>query len=103
VLFNSVFHFHLYYFNFRNDILEKIENNQVTIIKGEPGCGKSTRVPNFIMKKWSQDMKGGECNVYVTQPRRISVLTLAKRVADERSEEVHLYIKTISLSFLLKK
>lgn len=65
-----------------------IENNQVTIIKGEPGCGKSTRVPNFIMKKWSQDNKGGECNVYITQPRRISALTLANRVASERSENV---------------
>lgn len=65
-----------------------IEKNQVTIIKGEPGCGKSTRVPNFIMKKWSQDNKGVECNVYVTQPRRISALTLASRVASERSENV---------------
>lgn len=65
-----------------------IENNQVTIIKGEPGCGKSTRVPNFIMKKYSQERKGSECNVYITQPRRISALTLANRVAVERSEEV---------------
>lgn len=78
----------MFVINFRKDILELIENNQVTIIKGEPGCGKSTRVPNFIMKKWSQEKKGGECNVYVTQPRRISALTLAQRVADERSEKV---------------
>lgn len=44
------------------------------------------------MKKWSQDGKGGECNVYVTQPRRISALTLANRVAYERSEEVCYFI-----------
>jgi len=44
------------------------------------------------MKKWSQDKKGSECNIYITQPRRISALTLAKRVADERSEEVCIYI-----------
>lgn len=42
------------------------------------------------MNKWSQDDKGSECNIYVTQPRRISALTLAKRVADERSEEVNI-------------
>jgi HrpA-like RNA helicase len=78
-----------------------IENNQVTIIKGEPGCGKSTRVPNFIMKKWSQIGKGGECNVYVTQPRRISALTLAHRVANERSEEVYKRMKFI-LHFFFK-
>lgn len=79
----------VYCLTFRQKILEMIENNQVTIIKGEPGCGKSTRVPNYIMKKWSLDGKGSECNVYVTQPRRISALTLASRVAYERSEEVH--------------
>lgn len=70
------------------DILKMVENNRVTIIKGEPGCGKSTRVPNFIMKKWSQEKKGSECNIYITQPRRISALTLANRVAEERSEEL---------------
>ncbi|XP_060862840.1 ATP-dependent RNA helicase DHX30-like isoform X1 [Metopolophium dirhodum] len=74
--------------NYELDILDMIENNQVTIIKGEPGCGKSTRVPNFIMKKYSKERKGSECNVYVTQPRRISALTLANRVAVERSEEL---------------
>ncbi|XP_022175512.1 putative ATP-dependent RNA helicase DHX30 isoform X2 [Myzus persicae] len=74
--------------NYELDILNMIENNQVTIIKGEPGCGKSTRVPNFIMKKYSQEKKGSECNIYVTQPRRISALTLANRVAEERSEEL---------------
>lgn len=78
-----------------------IETNQVTIIKGEPGCGKSTRVPNFIMKKWSQDSKGGECNVYVTQPRRISALTLAHRVASERSEEVSFLIFYLIYTFIL--
>lgn len=60
----------------------------MTIIKGEPGCGKSTRVPNFIMKKWIQDKRGTECNIYVTQPRRISAITLANRIAKERNEEV---------------
>lgn len=70
-----------------------IENNRVTIIKGEPGCGKSTRVPNFIMKKWSQEGKGSECNIYVTQPRRISAITLANRVAEERLEEVYTKLK----------
>lgn len=73
---------------FRNDILEMIENNRVTIIKGEPGCGKSTRVPNFVMKYWSLENKGSQCNICVTQPRRISALTLAQRVTDERSEDV---------------
>lgn len=40
------------------------------------------------MKKWIEDKKGSECNVYITQPRRISAITLANRIAKERNEEV---------------
>ncbi|XP_050541071.1 ATP-dependent RNA helicase DHX30-like [Daktulosphaira vitifoliae] len=72
--------------DYKESILEIIQNNQVTIIKGEPGCGKSTRVPQFIIEQWSEDKKGADCNIYITQPRRISAITLAQRVADERSE-----------------
>jgi len=55
------------------------------------------------MKKWSQDKKGSECNIYITQPRRISALTLAKRVADERSEEVYIYINNFIIRNFINK
>ncbi|XP_050422024.1 ATP-dependent RNA helicase DHX30-like isoform X2 [Adelges cooleyi] len=74
--------------DYKETILDMVQKNRVTIIKGEPGCGKSTRVPNFIIDQWSRENKGGECNIYVTQPRRISAITLAQRVAEERLESL---------------
>eukprot|EP00929_Paragymnodinium_shiwhaense_P114664 TRINITY_DN8312_c1_g1_i1.p1 TRINITY_DN8312_c1_g1~~TRINITY_DN8312_c1_g1_i1.p1 ORF type:complete len:1171 (+),score=262.54 TRINITY_DN8312_c1_g1_i1:100-3612(+) len=55
---------------------------QVTIIVGETGCGKSTQIPQFILEEYPG------ADVIVTQPRRISALALANRVAQERDEEV---------------
>ena len=38
------------------NILERIRKNQVTCIHGETGCGKSTRVPEFILEEYHQKM-----------------------------------------------
>lgn len=35
-------------FQYIERVVESIENNQVTIISGETGCGKSTQVPQYI-------------------------------------------------------
>ena len=36
-------------FQFRSEIIETIEKNSVTLIKGETGCGKSTQVVTFCV------------------------------------------------------
>ncbi|KAJ8686679.1 hypothetical protein QAD02_022473 [Eretmocerus hayati] len=74
-----------------NDILSTIHANQVTIISGETGCGKSTQVPQFILDDWIINMtKGGSEHVEIvcTQPRRISAIGVAERVAAERDERI---------------
>ncbi len=43
--------------------------------------GKSTQVPSFILE--DQLARGIPCKIYVTEPRRISALTLAQRVSRE--------------------
>ncbi len=48
-------------------------------------CGKSTQIPQFIL---DHPIHGPACNMVVTQPRRISAISLADRVAAERCEEV---------------
>jgi HrpA-like RNA helicase len=48
------------------------------------GCGKSTQVPQFILEKQTAAGLGGACNIICTQPRRISAIGLAERVAAER-------------------
>ncbi|VDM17535.1 unnamed protein product [Hydatigera taeniaeformis] len=73
---------------FSHQILDTITRNQVTLIKGETGCGKTTQVPQFILDSYLASGRGAECSVLVTQPRRICAISLAERVASERCEAV---------------
>ncbi|CAH1163616.1 unnamed protein product [Phaedon cochleariae] len=75
---------------FKNKIKEHVVSHQVLIIKGEPGCGKSTRVPQYVLEAWAEaeGLQGEPGRVVVTQPRRIAAISLAERVASERDEFV---------------
>nr|XP_012232347.1 PREDICTED: putative ATP-dependent RNA helicase DHX30 [Linepithema humile]XP_012232349.1 PREDICTED: putative ATP-dependent RNA helicase DHX30 [Linepithema humile] len=75
-------------FEFKNEILSKLENNRVLLIEGDTGCGKTTQVPQFIMDSFAQNGNATDCNILVSQPRRISAISLADRIAHERDEEV---------------
>ncbi|MEW5311175.1 MAG: hypothetical protein WDW38_002911 [Sanguina aurantia] len=70
----------------RADVLAAVQRNQVLLISGETGCGKSTQVPQFVLETEIAAGRGGHANIVCTQPRRISAISLAKRVADERGE-----------------
>ncbi|XP_017885136.1 ATP-dependent RNA helicase DHX30-like [Ceratina calcarata] len=73
---------------YREEILSSLANNQVIVIKGDTGCGKSTQVPQFIIDDYVEQGRGNECNIVVAEPRRISAVSLAHRVAWERNENV---------------
>ncbi|XP_013189762.2 ATP-dependent DNA/RNA helicase DHX36 [Amyelois transitella] len=75
-------------YNKTSDLLDVIKNNQVIVISGETGCGKSTQVPQVILDDAIANLKGGNIKILVTQPRRIAALSLAMRVAQERGEKV---------------
>lgn len=68
----------------RHDIIAAVNDNQVTIISGETGSGKSTQAVQFIFDEMIQLKRGSAVNIICTQPRRISALGLADRVSDER-------------------
>ncbi|KAL8938001.1 MAG: hypothetical protein Q9216_004129 [Gyalolechia sp. 2 TL-2023] len=69
---------------FKDTILQTIHDNQITIVCGETGCGKSTQVPSFILEReLSLDRA---CKIYCTEPRRISAISLARRVSEELGE-----------------
>ncbi|KAL6091059.1 hypothetical protein STEG23_027253, partial [Scotinomys teguina] len=72
---------------FEPEILEAISQNSVVIIRGATGCGKTTQVPQYILDDFIQNDRAAECNIVVTQPRRISAVAVAERVAYERGEE----------------
>ena len=64
-----------------NDILHKIDTNRVTIIQGETGCGKSSRLPVMLLEQ--NDKLGRlkkKLQIYISQPRRIAVMGLLKRL-----------------------
>ncbi|KAL8731385.1 MAG: hypothetical protein Q9166_003477 [cf. Caloplaca sp. 2 TL-2023] len=69
-------------------IIQAVNQNQVTIISGETGSGKSTQAVQFILDDMIQRQLGAFANLICTQPRRISALGLADRVSDERCTAV---------------
>lgn len=66
---------------FRDDIIKTTENSQVLVFSGETGCGKSTQLPAFILEH--SLAQGKPCKILVTEPRRISAISLAQRVSAE--------------------
>jgi ATP-dependent RNA helicase DHX36 len=68
----------------RAEILAAVATHQVILIAGETGCGKTTQVPQYLLEDaWAA---GRGARVICTQPRRISAVSVAERVAAERGE-----------------
>ncbi len=68
----------------KQQILSAFNDHQAVIICGETGCGKSTQIPTFILEE--EMTSGRECRIWVTEPRRISAISLARRVSEELGE-----------------
>lgn len=66
-------------------VVKMVQDHQVVLVSGDTGCGKSTQIPQFILDSNSM---GPGCKIACTQPRRISAIAVAERIADERCEEV---------------
>ncbi|XP_069778183.1 ATP-dependent RNA helicase DHX30 isoform X2 [Narcine bancroftii] len=67
----------------KETIVSAIEENRVVVIAGATGCGKTTRIPQFILEKFITDNRGAQCNILITQPRRISAVSVGQRVGYE--------------------
>ena len=69
---------------YKDLILSCIGENPVSIICAETGAGKSSGIPVLLLE---EEFAGGrDCRILVTQPRRISAVTLARRVSQELGE-----------------
>ncbi|KAI0357049.1 P-loop containing nucleoside triphosphate hydrolase protein, partial [Trametes cingulata] len=59
----------------------KFSKNQIIVMVGETGSGKTTQIPQFVCYSDLPHTKGKL--VACTQPRRVAAMSVAKRVADE--------------------
>jgi ATP-dependent helicase HrpA len=65
------------------ELAQLIENNQILIVRGETGSGKSTQLPKILLKTGLA--KTGR--IAVTQPRRIAATSLAARIKEECNDD----------------
>ncbi|KAK9464123.1 P-loop containing nucleoside triphosphate hydrolase protein [Lipomyces oligophaga] len=63
-------------------LVEHLKRNQITILVGETGSGKSTQVPQIIYRLDRNE------RIAITQPRRVAAINLARRVAEETKTEL---------------
>ncbi|RMZ92589.1 hypothetical protein DV736_g143, partial [Chaetothyriales sp. CBS 134916] len=69
----------------KDTILDAIAAHPVTIVCAETGSGKSTQTASYILER--EHSKGRDCRILVTEPRRISAVSLARRVSVELGED----------------
>ena len=70
--------------NRRDDLLAVLRANQVVIVAGETGSGKTTQLPKMCLEVAQEGSGGGPVRtIGCTQPRRVAALSVSRRVAEE--------------------
>ncbi|GGG69255.1 ATP-dependent RNA helicase HrpA [Corynebacterium pelargi] len=69
---------------YREELLDVIVNNQVVIIAGETGSGKTTQIPKLCLELG----RGRRGLIGHTQPRRLAARTVAERIAEELGQDI---------------
>lgn len=64
----------------KEDLMRVISENQIVVVIGETGSGKTTQLTQFLVESgYTKDHKLVAC----TQPRRVAAMSVAKRVSEE--------------------
>jgi ATP-dependent RNA helicase DHR2 len=84
-------------FGHADEIRQKLRDQDVMLLVGETGSGKSTQIPQFLVNEFwcrptpakvrqedgsEKSITVGGC-IAITQPRRVAAISLARRVAEE--------------------
>lgn len=72
----------------QDDLIGALKSQQVVVVSGGTGSGKSTQCPQYILEDAIANRKGNNTRIVVTQPRRIAAISVAERIAAERDEEI---------------
>ena len=72
----------------RDEIIKVIKENQVTILCGETGSGKTTQIPKMCLELG----RGIDGMIGHTQPRRLAARSVAVRIAEELKSELGHYV-----------
>ena len=82
-------------------MLQAVHDNQILIVIGETGSGKTTQITQYLAEA-GYTVKG---KIGCTQPRRVAAMSVAKRVSEEfgcrLGQEVCLAIILLLYDFLL--
>ncbi|MBW2427814.1 MAG: DEAD/DEAH box helicase, partial [Deltaproteobacteria bacterium] len=68
----------------KDEIIRTIAQQQVVVVSGETGSGKTTQLPKFCLAAG----RGVDGVIGCTQPRRIAATTVAHRVAEELGQDL---------------
>ncbi|KAJ5719236.1 ATP-dependent RNA helicase DHX8 [Penicillium malachiteum] len=66
-------------FKFRKPLLDAVAANQILIVVGDTGSGKTTQVTQYL----AEAGYGNKGIIGCTQPRRVAAMSVAKRVSEE--------------------
>ena len=85
----------------KKDIIQKVLQNQVTIVTGETGSGKTTQVPQFILDNSFDNQS--PCKIICAEPRRLGMLCIDQHNGKTNYSNTTLVYeaKTISSLYLL--
>ncbi|RII43050.1 ATP-dependent RNA helicase HrpA [Galactobacter valiniphilus] len=78
----------------RDDIMAAIRENQVVVVAGETGSGKTTQLPKMLLELGldaevkGRDGKPRRLVIGHTQPRRLAARTVAERIAEELGVQI---------------
>ncbi|EEB09801.2 hypothetical protein SJAG_05025 [Schizosaccharomyces japonicus yFS275] len=67
-------------YKLRQQFLEAVASNQVLVLLGETGSGKTTQITQYLAE---EGYTRGSKKIACTQPRRVAAMSVAKRVAEE--------------------
>jgi len=66
-------------FAFRSQLISAVKENQILIVVGETGSGKTTQLTQYLAEAGFAN----DAVIGCTQPRRVAAMSVAKRVAEE--------------------